>query len=97
MAKAIQYLAAKNFDQAIECLKGFERKEQHLKARAATNLSFLYFLEGDINNAEKYAEMGVQNDRYNARALVNRANCMFERGDLEGAKMACLEAVVRPE
>jgi len=93
MAKAIQYLSGKEFDQAIEVLKGFERKEQHLKARASTNLSFLYFLEGDLNNAEKYAEMGVQNDRYNARALVNRANCMFERGDLEGAKMACLEAI----
>lgn len=63
MAKAIQYLSGKEFDQAIEVLKGFERKEQHLKARASTNLSFLYFLEGDLNNAEKYAEMGVQNDR----------------------------------
>jgi len=93
MAKAIQYLSLKEFDMALEVLKGFERKEQHLKARASTNLSFLYFLEGNLNEAEKYAELAVQNDRYNARALVNRANCLFERGDFDSAKMACLEAV----
>jgi len=93
MAKAIQYLSLKQFDRALEVLHGFERKEQHLKARASTNLSFLYFLEGNLTEAEKYAELAVQSDRYNARALVNRANCLYERGDFEGAKMACLEAV----
>ena len=94
MAKAIQFLSGKEFDHAIEVLKAFERKEQHLKARAATNLSFLYFLEGELKEADKYAEMGVSNDRYNARALVNRANCLVERGDVQGAKALCLE--VRP-
>lgn len=32
--------------QAIEHLKAFEKKDQHLKAMAATNLAFIYFLEG---------------------------------------------------
>jgi len=29
-------------------LKSFEKKDQHLKAMAATNLSFIYFLENDF-------------------------------------------------
>lgn len=32
--------------QAIEHLKAFEKKDQHLKAMAATNLAFIHFLEG---------------------------------------------------
>ena len=39
---------AKEFDRAIEEFKAFERKDTYLKTRAATNLSFLYFLEGDM-------------------------------------------------
>ena len=53
-------------------LKKFERKEPSLLACAATNLSFLYFLEADHANAEKYADIAVKADRYNARALVNK-------------------------
>jgi hypothetical protein len=60
-------------------LKDFEKKEKDLKARAATNLSFLYFLEGDIPNAEKHAEVAVRTNRYNAQALVNQGNCLFNR------------------
>lgn len=105
MAKAIMHLTRKDFDKALSVLKGFEKKEQHLKARAATNLSFLYFLEGDLNDAEQYAELAVTSDRYNARALVNRGNCLYARGEYETdppdkgvelllqAKMAYLEAV----
>lgn len=66
-------------DQAIVLLKEFENKEKDLKARAATNLSFLYFLEGDISNAEKHAEVAVKTNRYNAQALVNKGNCLFNR------------------
>jgi intraflagellar transport protein 88 len=49
--------------------------------QAATNLSFLYFLEGDYKNAEKYAELAVKSDRYNAKALVNKANFLFVKGN----------------
>lgn len=35
-------------------------------ARIATNISFLFFLENDYPNAEKYAEMAIGYDRYNA-------------------------------
>ena len=46
-------------------------------ARAATNISFLYFLERDYINAGKYADYAIEYDRYNAKALVNRGNCLF--------------------
>ena len=49
--------------------------------------------EGDYAHAEQFAEMSVQNDRYNARALVNRGNCLYMKGELESAKMVYLEAV----
>ncbi|KAJ7522506.1 hypothetical protein O6H91_18G014900 [Diphasiastrum complanatum] len=93
MDKAIQQLHRGNYGEAILLLKDFERKEKGLKARAATNLSFLYFLEGDISNAQKHAELAVQANSFNACALVNQANCLFSRGDLEGAKVMFLEAI----
>lgn len=46
--------------------------EQKVKARAATNLSFLYSLEGDAANAQRYADLAVSTDKYNAQALVNK-------------------------
>lgn len=79
--------------QAIDVLKSFERMDQALKAKAATNLSFLYFLEGDIGQADKYANLAVRHDRYNAKALVNKGNCLNEKGELERAKELYLEAI----
>ncbi len=74
-------------------LKSFEKKDQSLKAMASTNLSFLYFLEGDTQQADKYANLAVKHDRYNAKALVNKGNCLFVRGELERAKELYLEAI----
>jgi intraflagellar transport protein 88 len=48
-----------------------------MMARAATNISFLYFLESDYKNSEKYADMALDYDRFNAKALVNKGNCLF--------------------
>jgi len=93
MAKAIAHMHEKDFQQAIIVLKGFEKKEEKLKARAATNLSFLYFLESDLANAEKYAEMAVQADKYNAKALVNKGNCLYMRQEVEKAREKYAEAV----
>ncbi|MGH0135920.1 UNVERIFIED_CONTAM: hypothetical protein FKN15_061915 [Acipenser sinensis] len=42
--KAITYLRQKDFNQAVETLKMFEKKDSRVKSAAATNLSFLYFL-----------------------------------------------------
>ncbi|CAJ1338454.1 unnamed protein product, partial [Effrenium voratum] len=76
-----------------QVLKKFERKEPSLMACAATNLSFLYFLEAEHANAEKYADIAVKADRYNARALVNKGNCMFMNDEFERAKEVYLEAI----
>lgn len=185
IAKGVAYLKRQNFARAIEVFRAFEKREQTLLDQAATNLSFLYFLEvrprrlaarlggrklfggnftkphhsqpfelvstnrsieipaivpafiwnlhlgfvnlyfyalfesyidmrsyvlnlsfalffyrlifhhmcifaqGDYKAAEKHAEFAVRADRYNARALVNRANCLFMRGELEAAKEVC--------
>lgn len=54
--------------------------------RVATNISFLHFLENDFNEAEKYAEIAISYDRYNAKALVNRGNCLYVKNDFLRAK-----------
>ena len=54
IAKAIAYLRRKQFDRAIEVFKSFEKKDAALMAKAATNLSFLYFIEGAYEQADKY-------------------------------------------
>ena len=44
-------MRAREFDKAIETLKSYENKGPHLMAHAATNLSFIYFHEGDYAQA----------------------------------------------
>ncbi|XP_023241009.1 intraflagellar transport protein 88 homolog [Centruroides sculpturatus] len=84
--KAVMYLRKREFNQAIETLKMFEKKETKVASIAATNLSFLYFLQGDNTQADLYADQAIVSDRYNAGALVNKGNTCFRRGDLEKAK-----------
>ena len=47
--KAIMFLKQKDFNQAIETLKSFEKKDSKVACTAATNLSFLYFLVSVFN------------------------------------------------
>ena len=91
--KAIGYLKQKDFQQAVETLKSFEKKDTKVAATAATNLSFLYSLEGEIGNADKYAEVALQADRYNPSALVNKGNNLFAKGDHEKAREFYKEAL----
>merc|ERR1719472_390832 len=93
IGKASYHLRRKEFDAAIDILKQFERKDASLMARAATNLSFLYFLEGDFIQAERYADIAVKADRYNSRALVNKGNCLFVQQEFERAKEVYLESI----
>nr|KAJ3419677.1 Intraflagellar transport protein 88 [Polyrhizophydium stewartii] len=93
IAKSIQYLKTKDFAQAIETLKTFEKKDPKLVGTASTNLSFLYFLEGDYRQSEKYADIAIEHDRYNAKAQTNRGNCDFMRGQLDRARDRYHEAV----
>jgi len=93
ICKALAYLKKKQLEKAIETLKSFEKQDKVIMAKASTNISFLYFMEGDYMNAEKYAEIAVEHDRFNAKALVNRGNCLFVRNEFLRAKEQYLEAI----
>lgn len=54
--------------------------------RVASNISFLYFLENNYKEAEKYVDIANNYDRYNAKALVNKGNCLFMKNDFIRAK-----------
>ena len=113
-------MRAREFDKAIETLKSYENKEPHLMAHAATNLSFIYFHEGDYaqartphrhhlarprmisrdlpssraaSQAVKYADQAMKHNRYNAKALVNKGNCMFMSGQYDEARQMYQEAM----
>ena len=90
---AMTYMKKRQFDEALEVLKAFERKDQALRAVAASNLSFIYFLEGEYEQAEREADVAMRSDRYNAKALVNKGNCLFVAGNYHGARDMYLEAV----
>eukprot|EP01035_Chromulina_nebulosa_P025053 gene25053-32661_t len=90
---AMVYMKKRRFDDAVNVLKAFERKDAPLRAIAGTNLSFIYFLEGDYQQAEKHADIAMKSDRYNAKALVNKGNCLYAAGDYNQARSMYLEAV----
>ncbi|OWZ15232.1 Intraflagellar Transport Protein 88 [Phytophthora megakarya] len=60
ICKAHWFLKEKEFDKAIEVLKAFEKKDPAHKAMAATNLSYLYFVEGDTAQADKAKELFLE-------------------------------------
>jgi intraflagellar transport protein 88 len=90
---AMMYMKKGKFEEAIDVLKGFEKKDTILKAMAAINLSFIYFLEGDYMQAEKHADLAIKSDRYNAKGLVNKGNCFYMAQEYGKAKELYLEAV----
>lgn len=91
--KAMAFIKRKEIDPAINSLKGFEKKDKTYMARASSNISCLYFVEGDFKNAEKYAEIAISHDRFNSNALVNKGNCLFINNDFMKAKEHFLEAI----
>uniref|UniRef100_A0A3Q3FHF0 Intraflagellar transport protein 88 homolog n=1 Tax=Labrus bergylta TaxID=56723 RepID=A0A3Q3FHF0_9LABR len=91
--KAITYLRQKDFNQAVETLKTFEKKDSRVKSAAATNLSFLYFLEKDYDQADRYADLAMNADRYNPAALINKGNTVFVKQDHEKAAEFFKEAL----
>ncbi|XP_047198592.1 intraflagellar transport protein 88 homolog isoform X1 [Hippoglossus stenolepis] len=93
--KAITYLRQKDFNQveAVETLKTFEKKDSRVKSAAATNLSFLHFLEKEYEQAERYADLAMTADRYNPAALINKGNTLFVKQDYEKAAEFYKEAL----
>lgn len=71
LAKASRHLAAKEVDAAAAVYKGFERRgASGIPAAAATNLSFLYLLEGDLTAAAHYTDLALKADRWGAVVVV---------------------------
>lgn len=93
MELSLQHLYRKEIDDAINILKSFEKKEPWIKAMAATNLSFIYSIEGNQKNSILYADLALKNARYSARAFVNMGNCLYYRNEYEQAKELYLEAI----
>jgi intraflagellar transport protein 88 len=77
--KAIVYLKAKNFNMAIDTLKDFEKRDVKVASSAATNLSFLYYLENDLINAHKYSDLSLRSDKYNpaGKTFIISKFCFF--------------------
>ena len=90
---SLAYLNHRNATKAIEMLRQIRKKDPQLMALAATNLSFLYYLEQDYENADKYANIALEHDKYNAQALVNKGNCLMQQGKEEEARDSYLEAI----
>ena len=93
ISRALTFLRKNSIEKAIEALKAFEKKDKAVMAKAASNISYLYFLEGDYENAEKYAEIAVRHDRFNAKALVNQGNCFYVKNEFLKAKELYLQAI----
>ena len=93
ICKAVTYIKQKQIDKSIELFKGFEKKDKIMMAKASNNISFLYFLENDYQQAEKFADMAIKHDRYNSKALVNKGNCLFISDEYDRAKEFFLEAI----
>lgn len=85
ISKAIMHLRSKDFAKAAEVLKTFEKKDSGLLSTAASNLAFLFFLEGQYGPANKYADLALTADRYNYNALVNKGNCLLRNNELTNA------------
>lgn len=93
IAYSLAHLNHRNADKAIEILRQIRKKDPALMALAATNLSFLYYLEQDYENADKYADIALEHDKYNAQALVNKGNCLMQSNHEEEARDQYLEAI----
>ncbi|XP_039257756.2 intraflagellar transport protein 88 homolog [Styela clava] len=91
--KALMYLKERDFPQAVQILKTFEKKETQVKCQAATNLSFIYYLQGNLADARRYADIATKADRFNAPSLTNMANCLLSEGDVSGAETLYKEAL----
>lgn len=91
--KAVKHLRKREFNEAIGTLKAFEKKESKAASTAATNLSFMYLLQNEVQQAEKYADEAIATDHYNAGALVNKGNCCYKQNDYERAKEYYKEAL----
>jgi intraflagellar transport protein 88 len=70
MAKAHYFLRSADMDEAASVLKQFERHGGSVRIKAATNLSFLYSLEGNPADAVRYSDLVMKHDEYHVQVLT---------------------------
>ena len=83
--KCFRLLLLKNSSDAIDMYKSFELKEMRLRSAASNNLTFLYLIQKDLINAEKYCSMVLDQDMYNSKALVNMGCIYYEKSNFNSA------------
>ncbi|KAJ1510065.1 Intraflagellar transport protein 88 [Coelomomyces lativittatus] len=92
MTKANMYLHHRDFQRAIDAFKTLQKKGASL-SMASTNLAFLYFYQGEMDEAKTYATRAIEEDRYNAKAHCNLGNVFYKEKDYDRAKDLYLEAI----
>ena len=70
MAQAAHCLPG-DVDKAVAIFKQFERSSGASRTKAASNLSFLYLLEGKLEEAERYAAMAKEHDEFHVQVRVH--------------------------
>ncbi|XP_011303596.1 intraflagellar transport protein 88 homolog [Fopius arisanus] len=91
--KAMVFLHNREIGFAIDTLKMFENRDSKANSSASTMLSFIHFLQGDYDQAEKYAESVRKVDSYNAAAYVNLSAVAIKRNELDRARELLLCAL----
>ena len=64
MAKAMYFMKKRDVEKTISIMKSFEKTNKKLISRVSNNISFLYFVEWDISNTDKQANLAIENKRY---------------------------------
>lgn len=85
ITKALTFLKQNDISQAIETFKECGKKDNKMAGTAATNLSFVYFMEDSVQQADKHADTAISLDRYNPYALVNKGCCLYRSQQYEKA------------
>ncbi|KAF7281157.1 intraflagellar transport protein 88-like protein nompB [Rhynchophorus ferrugineus] len=82
--KAVMYLKQNQLPEAVAALKAFE-KDSDMNMNAATNLCFIFYMQGDYDNALLYGECVERCPSPDANALVNYGACLLAKGRLDEA------------
>ncbi|KAG7514815.1 intraflagellar transport protein 88-like isoform X1 [Solea senegalensis] len=95
ITKIINSLRKKDFNLhvVVETLKTLVRKDSSVKIAAATNLSSLYFLKTDYEQAKQYSDSAMNADSTNPTVLVNKGNTEFVKQEYKKATEFYKEAL----
>ncbi|CAG9821542.1 unnamed protein product [Phaedon cochleariae] len=91
--KAVMFLKQKQLPEAIATLKAFER-DSIIAINAAVNLSFIYYLQGDYDNALKYGEVVEKTNAKSAEGYVNYGASLMVKGKL-GEAESCFQKALK--